>query len=285
MKALLVALLLSMAATAQPVAKNPTPAPVASTQAPSSGQIVSTTALTDPVFRVRAKVVGLDRTVEMLQWRKADLPAPPHYEMAWTAERIDSKDFDAAHRNTIEFPFNGQRWWTSDAALDGHPLSADVLARLDAWTPFKPDLTQLPANIAVSFQPDGDWLSTSQDPAHPQIGDLRVRWREIASAPAPAGAVLVAGRWEMPSSTAASTAAASSPESSTDSTPEPRAARPTLTASGPDTPSEWSQRLPGTLIEVVIVAGIAIVLLTLAWLWGRRSANKPAPRKRRSRKK
>ena len=115
-------------------------APVASTaansaQTHSKGQIESAADVADPTFRVHAAVLGLERGVEMLQWRKVDFPAPPHYEQAWTAERIDSTGFDAAHRNPGDLPFNGQRWWTIEPVLDGHPVSANVLAKLDAWTP------------------------------------------------------------------------------------------------------------------------------------------------------
>lgn len=219
------------------------------------GQIASAAAVTDPIFHVRAKLLGLERGVEMLQWRKVDVPAPPHFEQAWTAERIDSSAFDAVHRNTGDLPFNGERWWTTDPKLDDHPVSADVLGALDAWTPLKPDLLQLPTNLAVSFQPDGDWLSTSQDPAHPAIGDVRVRWRAIEHASAPNGAVLIAGRWELPAATSTVatnavpiSAAASSQPSSTASTNGMRV---------------WLQRMFGDHVAWLIVAGLAFAVALL----------------------
>ncbi len=257
MKTSLLALMLFAALSAQ--AQVPAPASAAATSAtPSSapqtpqGQIESSIAVADPVFHVHKNALGLERGVEMLQWRKIDLPAPPHYESAWTAERIDSSGFDAAHRNTGDLPFNGERWWTSDPKLDGHPVSPDVLAALDAWTPLKPDLSQLPTNLAVSFQPDGAWLSTSQDPAHPAVGDVRVRWRVIEHAPAPMGAALVAGRWELPvkAVTAASPAVAASEATSP--------------ASGSATQA-WLQRILGDPLTWIAVAGIVFALLLLFW--------------------
>jgi len=220
MRKLFFALMLSTAVSAH--AQSPTPVgattataatPSPATQTPPRGQVESAAAVADPVFGVHAKALGLERGVEMLQWRKVGFPAPPHYEQAWTAERIDSSGFDAAHRNPGDLPFNGERWWTVEPKLDGHPVSPDVLAALAAWTPLKPDLSQLPTNLAVSFQPDGDWLSTSQDPAHPQVGDVRVHWRVIERAPAPAGTTLVAGRWELPVGAAAAGASAVAPPS------------------------------------------------------------------------
>jgi LPXTG-motif cell wall-anchored protein len=244
--------------------------PAATAQAHSKGQIDSAADVADPIFGVHSRVLGLERGVEMLQWRKVDFPAPPHYEQAWTAERIDSTGFDSAHRNPGDLPFNGQRWWTVKPVLDGHPVSADVLAKLDSWTPLKPDLAQLPTNLAVSFQPDGDWLSTSQDPVHPQIGDVRVRWRAIAPSPAPGGAVLVAGRWELPvpTKTVGTVPAAAS-----------RFAKVPGTGSSRD-PLEVPRRMVGDHLIWLVAAGIALVLLVLVLARKRKPKSKPKSKRR-----
>lgn len=260
MKILLLVLLLSApmgtsAQTAMPTpAKTTTAAtpPAVVAQTHSQGQIESAATVADPDFGVHAKALGLERRVEMLQWRKLDLPAPPHYEQAWVAGRVDAHGFDAAHRNPGELPFNGARWWSADAKLDGHPVSANVLAALDAWKPLKPDLSQLPTNLAVSFQPDGDWLSTSQDPAHPQIGDVRVRWHTIEHASAPTGTVLIAGRWELPA------------KSATTATPAAVSPQPATATSSSNT-SAWMQRMFGDHLMWLIVAGLALGLALLFW--------------------
>jgi hypothetical protein len=222
------------------------------TKTSPQGQVESTAAVADPIFGVRAKVLGLERGVEMLQWRKVDFPAPPHYEQAWTAERIDSSGFDAAHRNPGDLPFNGERWWTAEPKLDGHPVSAGVLTALDAWTPLKPDLTQLPTNLAVSFQPDGDWLSTSQDPADPEVGDVRVHWRVIEHAQAPSGAMLVAGRWELPAKATAAATSSVVPSTSTSTAQESEV-------------SAWVRRMFGDHLTWFVVGGLVLALLLLAW--------------------
>ena len=43
----------------------------------------------DPDFRVETRRFGLDRQVEMLQWRRDG----DGYELAWNAASIDSSDF------------------------------------------------------------------------------------------------------------------------------------------------------------------------------------------------
>jgi len=255
MKTTLFALMLSAALSVHAQAPASAPANAATPSATASpaqqapqGQIESAVAVADPMFHVRANVLGLERGVEMLQWRKVESPEPSHYEQAWTAEHIDSSAFDAAHRNPNDLPFNGERWWTPAPKLDGRPVTPDVLAALDAWTPLKPDLSQLPTNLAVSFQPDGDWLSTSQDPAHPAIGDVRVHWRAIEHASAPTGTVLVAGRWELPAKT----------------TTAPAVAQPMPSASGSDARA-WLQRMFGDHLTWWLVGGVVLGLLLLAW--------------------
>ncbi len=251
MKTLLLALLLTalLPAHAQTVAPAAT-ATQALPQAHPQGQVESTVAVTDPDFGVHANALALERRVEMLQWRKVNFPAPPHDEQAWIAGRADANGLDAMHKNPGDLPFNGARWWSADPKLDGHPVSTDVLAALDAWAPLKPELSQLPTNLAVSFQPDGDWLSTSQDPTHPQVGDVRVRWRVIEHATAPTGTLLIAGRWELPPA-------------------KPTTATPSAAASSPATPSTgaggWMQRMFGNHLVWLLVAGLVLALVLLIW--------------------
>jgi len=218
------------------------------------GEIKSAAEVADPTFGVHGNVLGLERSVEMLQWLKVDFPLPAHYERAWTSERIDASGFDATHKNPGDLPFNGERWWTTDPTLDGKPVSPDVLAKLETWTALKPDLSQLPANLAVSFQPDGDWLSTSQDFAHPQIGDVRVRWRTIERASAPVGAQLVAGRWELPAPGKAVAATPAVPARSTTKAP--------ATGSNSDLQA-WLRSVSSDDLLWLVVAGIVLAGLLL----------------------
>ncbi|MBS0212479.1 MAG: hypothetical protein JSR26_04755 [Proteobacteria bacterium] len=211
---LLVACLAAAACVQATPAVLPTPPQAIAAHAGSTIQSASDVA--DPVFGIHARAIGLERVVRLRQWqRKAG-----GYEQVWSSDRIGAEGMDAAHANPAEFPINGQRWWAKDAKVDGLPLTAAVLTAVESaadaqggWAMLKPDPSQLPPNLAATFQPDGDALSTSQDPAHPQIGDVQVQWRMIASAPMPTGAVLIDGHWDMPASgaPAASASAASSP--------------------------------------------------------------------------
>lgn len=154
---------------------------------PQPGRVIR-----DPDFRVETRQFGLDRRVEMLQWRREGAG----YQPVWNAAPIDSGEFDAAHRNPGELPIGSERWWSTDATLNGKPLAPDVLRTLGEWREFRPSYRRLPANLAATFQPDGDGLSSSENPLDPQIGDLRVTWRELVLPPLLGKVELRDGVWQ-----------------------------------------------------------------------------------------
>ncbi|TWI10662.1 TMEM43 family protein [Aerolutibacter ruishenii] len=141
---------------------------------PQAGRVI-----VDPDFRVETRQFGLDRRVEMLQWRRDGAA----YQPVWNEAPIDSGNFDTGYRNPGELPIEGERWWSTDATLNGKPLAPEVLRTLGQWRQFRPGFQRLPANLAATFQPDGDGLSSSENPLDPQVGDLRITWRELTLPP------------------------------------------------------------------------------------------------------
>ena len=195
----------------------------------------------------------------MLQWQR---DAQGAYVTRWSAAQIDSSGFDKQHANPAELPFNGERWWTRDARLDGQPVSPDLLAALDAWQPYAPNLSQLPPNLAASFGfdhdglenggpdgggRDGSWLSSSQDPKHPAVGDVRLRWRILERASPPAGVALRDGRWDL-----AVTGVAATPKS---------ALAPSAIAN-----QTWIQRIFGAHLALLAIVGVVLAILLLLFV-------------------
>lgn len=129
----------------------------------------------DRDFGIRTGQFGLEREVEMYQWRADD----DGYEAVWNSARIDSSQFEPGHLNPPAMPIEGRRWWADGVTLDGRPLDPDVLRVLGTWRRFRPNFSRLPVNLAASFQPEGDGLASSENPLQPRIGDVRVHWREL----------------------------------------------------------------------------------------------------------
>ncbi len=149
--------------------------------------------LRDREFGVSTRQFGLEREVEMYQWRAGD----DGYQAVWNSARIDSSQFAPGHENPPAVPLDSRRWWAEGATLDGKPIDPEVLRGLGTWRRFRPDFSRLPANLAASFQPEGDGLGSSENPLAPQVGDLRVHWRELVL-PALAGKTeLRDGAWHL----------------------------------------------------------------------------------------
>ena len=147
----------------------------------------------DAEFGVVARHYGLERLVEMYQWRASG----QGYAKAWSDRSIDSTGFAPGHANPA-FPLQGRRWLAKSISIDGKPLDAEVLAALGQWRDFRPGFSSLPGNLAVTFQPEGDGLGSAENPLDPQVGDLRIRWRELVLPSLQDRVVLRDGRWRLP---------------------------------------------------------------------------------------
>ena len=129
----------------------------------------------------------------MYQWRVGERG----YETAWHPALIDSAGFDPAHANPERFPIEKRRWWAEEPMLDGRPLDPAVLRTLGEWRVLHPGFSRLPANLAASFQPEGDGLGSAENPLEPKVGDLRITWRELVLPPLAGRVVLREGTWQL----------------------------------------------------------------------------------------
>lgn len=179
-----------------------TPQDAAPVAAPR-GEAKAASALSDREFGVRSEALGLQRRVEMYQWRREGAD----YATTWAPEPIDSSGFDGAHANPGKFPVQTRFWVASSVVLDGNPVHEDVLKEYGDWRAFRPGFSALPGNLAATFQPEGDGLSSSENPLDPQVGDLRITWHALTLPPLAGKVALEGGTW-VPSREAAGSHAA-----------------------------------------------------------------------------
>ncbi len=165
----------------------------------------------DAEFGVVTRRFGLERRVEMYQWRAAG----QGYEKVWSATPIASAAFAPGHGNPQALPLASRRILAERVTLDGRPLDPQVVARLGEWRAFRPNFSALPGNLSATFQPEGDGLGSAENPLDPQVGDLRVTWREL-TLPALDGKVAMrSGVWVLqPQAAAQPVAQAGMPASS-----------------------------------------------------------------------
>ncbi|MEO5565260.1 MAG: TMEM43 family protein [Luteimonas sp.] len=146
----------------------------------------------DPDFGVRARHFGLERRVEMYQWREDG----GRYLRQWSSSPVDSSEFAPGHSNP-PFPLHGQRWVARDVSVDGVALDQEVLQALGSWHEFRPGFSALPGNLAATFQPEGDGLGSAENPLAPEIGDLRIHWLQLLLPPLQDRIELRDGRWQL----------------------------------------------------------------------------------------
>jgi len=148
--------------------------------------------LRDPDFGVTTRHPGLQRHVEMYQWTRAG----GGYALEWRGARVDSSGFAPGHANPRDIPLR-EREWRGDVTLDGKPVPRDAVDALGRWRPFRPNFSALPGNMAATFQPEGDGLGSAENPLDPQVGDLRITWRELVLPPLADRLVLHGGAWAL----------------------------------------------------------------------------------------
>ena len=147
----------------------------------------------DTEFGVVSRRFGLERRVEMYQWRAAG----QGYEKVWSATPIASAAFAPGHDNPETFPLASRRILAATVTLDDRPLDPEVVARFGEWREFRPNFSALPGNLSATFQPEGDGLGSAENPLDPQIGDLRIQWRELHLPPLDDKVELRDGRWQL----------------------------------------------------------------------------------------
>lgn len=180
------------------------PAAAGATDGAPEGEPRSDGRLRDPDFGVESRAFGLERRVEMYQWRRD----PQGYAKVWNAAPIDSSTFDPAHRNPSRLPVRNRQWWARSVTLDGRPLPLPTVRLLGQWTPLRPGFSALPERFSRRFQPEGDGLGSSYNPLAPEIGDVRITWHEFVLPPLAGKVQLRDGVWTLTPRAAAAPQAA-----------------------------------------------------------------------------
>lgn len=210
--ALLLALVAGIAAGTDAVAQGGTPAPgEGAAAAEAVGQPRPERPLRDAEFGVVTHQFGLERTVEMYQWNRAG----QGYFAGWSLAPVDSTGFAPDHANPGTFPLQSQQWRDLHVTLDGKPMAPDAVARLGEWRAFRPNFSALPGNLSATFQPEGDGLGSAENPLDPQVGDLRVTWRELVLPPLQGRIALRDGQWSLPGAPAVVVASAEAEQDGT----------------------------------------------------------------------
>lgn len=144
------------------------------------------TAPRDTQFNVQANTSQLLRKVEMFQWHEVRVGGKAHYDQDWVDHALDSNAFSQprGHTNPGVMPFPGAQFVATDVRLGGYHLAPRIVRALPPIMHAVPvKLTQLPSNLAASFQDNDGVLTTATAGQLPHLGDLRVSWQAVELKP------------------------------------------------------------------------------------------------------
>lgn len=159
-----------------------------------SGQATTTEILTDKDFGIATRALKLKRKVEMLQWREDKKEESQKevggsetkrttytYSKVWSETPIDSTRFKKPddHANPAFGGSRSQEQVAQVVTVGAFRLSPSLLADLGRYE-------RVPAAIPESLKDKAkivdDGLYIGQDPAAPQLGDLRVSFSQVKPA-------------------------------------------------------------------------------------------------------
>ncbi len=150
------------------------------------GQLLADRPPEDSEFGLTAgESIVLAREVEMYQWLEDCIDGICTQRSAWSDKWIDSSKFSepGGHRNPDRFPVESARFVGQGIHLGAFKPDIELLIAAVGLKPRTIHADELSANLAASFSISGNELLSGSDPLHPAVGDLRIRYREVPSAP------------------------------------------------------------------------------------------------------
>jgi hypothetical protein len=148
----------------------------------------------DGQLGVSANAAVLFRHVEMYQWQEHCEAAACRYETAWSAPVDSHKFHDRQGHENPSAPFNDAVFFAPGLKLGVYTLDPDLAVAQLQTTEFAVHDANLPPNLAASFGEHDGALYAGGDPAHPVVGEVRIRYRVVPTGPVSLNGVLRGGK-------------------------------------------------------------------------------------------
>ncbi|MBU6198923.1 MAG: hypothetical protein KGI64_05280 [Xanthomonadaceae bacterium] len=142
----------------------------------------------DAQLGVSAAAALLLRNVEMFEWREHCSSAVCNYDTGWGAPLDSGKFRETEGHENPPAPFANAEFAAPGLRLGAFGVDAALLVAQHAPRAYPVNEAGLPPNLAASFSAVDGVLYAGGDPAHPQVGMLRVSYRVV-----PLGAATLEG--------------------------------------------------------------------------------------------
>jgi len=141
--------------------------------------------LSDPLFNLSFKGLGLERVVEMYQWA----PEGVQYVKKWSEELIKITDEPAKGKGFInpeELPLHSEKWLADKVTIGSFSISPALFAKLSIQSELMQmmdeNFKKLPPEGQMAFKLVKGGYFFGLDPEKPNIGDLRVSFKSSGAA-------------------------------------------------------------------------------------------------------
>lgn len=151
--------------------------------------------LADPVFGVTAPAIKLKRIVEMYQWQEesrseekkklgggTETTTTYTYSKVWSQDPINSGNFKKpeGHGNPGQMPFGTEEITAQTVTVGAYYLSPSLVGKIRDYRPLPLGADyRVPEAVVPKNQVSQDNIYLGNDPASPQIGDLRVSFMQV----------------------------------------------------------------------------------------------------------
>ena len=145
-----------------------------------TGLLASGGMVRDPQLGVSAHAAALWREAEMLQWQEHCSADSCSYDKVWSPSAIDSRAFrhPEGHQNPpLRLP--GAKFDAPELRLGAYGIDPALLEGQLKPSDLPVRAADLPPNLAASFSERDGVLYAGGDPAHPDVGTVRVRYRTL----------------------------------------------------------------------------------------------------------
>ncbi len=163
----------------------------------TSGTATTEETLSDTEFGISKQALQLRRQVEMYQWKETKKTKKEKnlggsettkttysYSREWSSSHIDSGSFrkSEGHKNPASMPYESNSTTTTQARLGAFRLSQSQVNRLSHYEDIP--LQGMAFNqLQQPHQIRGNEIYMGEDPNSPQVGDTRIRFQQMTSAP------------------------------------------------------------------------------------------------------
>ncbi|MDM8567162.1 TMEM43 family protein [Candidatus Halobeggiatoa sp. HSG11] len=162
------------------------------------GQTESNETLSDERFGiVQDNIIKLQRIVQMYQWQEnrhseteeklgggTETVTTYTYTKDWNSRISDSSNFKQSkvHQNPSSMPFNSGTFKVKEVTIGAFYLSPSLINRINNYQKLpitKATFEQIPEGFRDGLQIYNNSYYMGEDPAQPQIGDLKIRFEVV----------------------------------------------------------------------------------------------------------